>query len=73
MRFKNKTETVVQWGVHLPSFATYRQKESPKRQPQEGELALVKNSASYWQAHWTVLDTSGPLAIVQSSKAAGQP
>jgi 4-amino-4-deoxy-L-arabinose transferase-like glycosyltransferase len=73
MRFKNKTETVVQWGVHLPSFATYRQKESPKREPQDSELALVKNSSPYWQAHWEVLDTSGPLAIVQSSKVARQP
>jgi len=44
MRFKDKTVTVVQWGVHLPSFATYRQKESPKREPAEGELALVKKA-----------------------------
>lgn len=73
MRFKDKTVTVVQWGVHLPSFATYRQKESPKREPAEGELALVKISPSTWQVNWEVIDSRGPLAIVQSSKNVRQP
>lgn len=73
MRFKNKEETIVQWGVHLPSFAFYCQKESPKREPENGELALVKNSSSSWQANWEVLDSSGPLAIVQLSKDVRQP
>jgi len=70
MNLKNSSATVVQWGVHLPSFATYRQKESPRREPEEGELALVKNIESFWPAHWEIIDKSGPLAIVQSSKSA---
>jgi 4-amino-4-deoxy-L-arabinose transferase-like glycosyltransferase len=66
MIFKDDQRTVVQWGVHLPSFASYRQQESPRREPQPGELALVKNTQPYWPADWEVLETRGPLAIVLS-------
>ena len=66
MIFKDEQRTVVQWGVHLPSFSSYRQQESPRREPQPGELALVKNTQPYWPAHWEVLETRGPLAIVMS-------
>lgn len=70
MIFKDDKRTVVQWGVHLPSFASYRQQESPRREPQPGELALVKNTQPYWPAHWEVLETRGPLAIVMSPERA---
>jgi hypothetical protein len=66
MIFKDEQRTVVQWGVHLPSFSSYRQQESPRREPQPGELALIKNTQPYWPAHWEVLETRGPLAIVMS-------
>jgi 4-amino-4-deoxy-L-arabinose transferase-like glycosyltransferase len=64
MIFKDDKRTVVQWGVHMPSFASYRQQESPRREPLPGELALVKNTQPYWPADWQVLETRGPLAIV---------
>ena len=70
IEFKNTPVTVVQWGVHLPSFATYRQSELPRREPLEGEFALVKNIKPYWPGHWNIVVTNGPLAVVQSTKAA---
>jgi hypothetical protein len=72
MRFKDKTVTVVQWGVRWPSFATCRRKESPKREPAEGELALVKISPSTWQVNWEVIEFQRPTchcAIVRKRKA----
>ena len=35
--------TVVQWGLHLPSFALYLGQACPRRAPQAGELALVRS------------------------------
>lgn len=32
----------VQWGVHWPSVAFYRQQETPRRPPRPGELAFVR-------------------------------
>jgi 4-amino-4-deoxy-L-arabinose transferase-like glycosyltransferase len=58
--------SIVQWGVHLPSFATYRQHESPRREPVPGEMALVKNMKPYWPSDWKVIDVAGPLSIVKS-------
>ena len=58
--------SIVQWGVHLPSFATYRQQESPRREPRPGEMALVKNMKPYWPSDWEVIDVDGPLSIVKS-------
>jgi 4-amino-4-deoxy-L-arabinose transferase-like glycosyltransferase len=58
--------SIVQWGVHLPSFATYRQQEAPRREPRPGEMALVKNLKPYWPADWKVMDVDGPLSIVKS-------
>jgi hypothetical protein len=61
-----ETSSIVQWGVHLPSFATYRQLEAPRREPRAGEMALVKNVKPYWPADWQVVDVYGPLSIVKS-------
>ena len=61
-----ETSIIVQWGVHLPSFATYRQQEAPRREPLAGEMALVKNVKPYWPADWQVVDANGPLSIVKS-------
>lgn len=36
------TPTVVQWGLHQPSFALYLQQETPRRAPGPGEWALVR-------------------------------
>jgi hypothetical protein len=68
MKHQAGSERIVQWGVHVPSFATYRQQDAPRREPQPGEMALVKNSQPFWPADWQVMDVSGPLSIVKSPK-----
>jgi hypothetical protein len=65
-RHQVEISTIVQWGVHLPSFATYRQQEAPRREPTPGEMALVKNMKPYWPSDWKVIDVNGPLSIVKS-------
>ena len=70
MMFKEDQRVVVQWGVHLPSFATYRKQESPRREPMPGELALVKNIQPYWPSDWEILAVHGPLSIVKSPEIA---
>lgn len=72
LKFKENPSTVVQWGVHLPSFATYREQAAPRREPQAGELALVKNNSPYWPSDWQIVESRGPLSIVQSPKNPGQ-
>ena len=57
--------TVVQWGLHMPSFATYRHALAPRREPKPGEMALVKNITPYWPSNWVVLETQGPLSVIQ--------
>jgi hypothetical protein len=37
-----RSETMVQWRMHQPSFAYYRGIPTPQRDPAVGELALVK-------------------------------
>jgi hypothetical protein len=71
-KLKENPVTVVQWGVHLPSFSTYREQASPRREPHAGELALVKNVSPYWPSDWQVIESRGPLSIVQSPKHPGQ-
>jgi 4-amino-4-deoxy-L-arabinose transferase-like glycosyltransferase len=72
MKYKNSTSTIVQWGVHFPSFATYSQRESPRREPRPGELALVKNIKPHWPEDWEIVDSKGPLAIVKMPSPAQQ-
>ena len=65
-KYRAEASSIVQWGVHLPSFATYSEQETPRREPRPGELALVKNAIPYWPSDWKVLDSNGPLSIVKS-------
>lgn len=39
---RQRPEPAVQWGLHQPSFAVYREEEAPRRAPRDGELALVR-------------------------------
>lgn len=39
---RQRHEPAVQWGLHQPSFAVYREQETPRRAPRDGELALVR-------------------------------
>jgi hypothetical protein len=66
LKFRDNTNTIVQWRVHLPSFATYRQQEAPRREPLPGEMALVKNTRPYWPIEWETLAVIGPLAVVKA-------
>lgn len=66
MRMKNDPRRVVQWGVHLPSFSTYRQQSTPRRTPSVEELALVKNQSDHWTSDWEAIETKGPYSIVRS-------
>ncbi len=66
LKFKDKPETIVQWGVHMPSFATYRQQEAPRRAPMPGEMALVRNVRPFEAGDWDVMEVLGPLAVVRS-------
>ena len=70
LQLKDDPHTVVQWGVHVPSFATYRQQPAPRREPLPGELALVKTSPPLWPAGWDVVATQGPLSVVKSPSTA---
>jgi hypothetical protein len=66
LNFRESKQTIVQWGVHLPSFATYRQQEAPRREPLPGELALVKNTSSYGSSEWETVMRRGPLSVVKA-------
>jgi len=39
--------------------------EAPKREPQTGEMALVKNQEPYWPSDWEIVATSGPFSVVK--------
>jgi hypothetical protein len=62
---KDRPETLVQWGVHFPSISTYRQSETPKRDPLPGDLALVRNVNADWPVDAIVIETRGPLSVIQ--------
>jgi 4-amino-4-deoxy-L-arabinose transferase-like glycosyltransferase len=70
LQLKDDPRVVVQWGVHVPSFATYRQPAAPRREPLPGALALVKTSPPLWPADWDVVATQGPLSVVKSPSTA---
>jgi 4-amino-4-deoxy-L-arabinose transferase-like glycosyltransferase len=66
IQLKDRPENIVQWRVHFPSFATYSNREVPKREPLPGELAIVKNLQPYWPSDWEVVASSGPISVVKS-------
>ena len=59
-----KSQAAVQWGVHYPSFALYRQSPAPRRAPEEGEWALVRTDRPTWPANWPVLASERGFALV---------
>jgi len=56
--------TVVQWNVHFPSFALYRQSPAPRRAPEEGEWALVRTDKPIWPTDWPVVAQDRGFALV---------
>jgi len=61
---KALSQPAVQWGVHFPSFALYRQSPAPRRAPQEGELALVRTDKPTWPQDWPVVASERGFALV---------
>jgi 4-amino-4-deoxy-L-arabinose transferase-like glycosyltransferase len=59
-----KGQSVVQWNVHMPSFALYRQTCAPRRAPEEGELALVRTDKPMWPIEWPVVAQDRGFALV---------
>jgi hypothetical protein len=58
-------QPAVQWGVHFPSFALYRQSPAPRRVPQEGELALVRTDKPNFPNDWPVVASERGFALVR--------
>ena len=58
-------QSAVQWGVHFPSFALYRQSPAPRRSPEEGEMALVRTDRPTWPTQWPVVASVRGFALVQ--------
>lgn len=65
LALRSAGQVAVQWGVHYPSFALYRQSPAPRRSPEEGELALVRSDGPPWPAEWPVVESVRGLALVQ--------
>ena len=60
----------VQWGLHLPSFAVYLDREAPRRAPRPGELALVRADqldglAAAAGGTWTGLGAAPGLRLIR--------
>lgn len=69
-------EPAVQWKLHQPSFAVYRQQPTPRRAPQPGELALIRSDhlsrlpADQAGAYDTVFERQGIALIRWRGEAA---
>lgn len=63
----------VQWDGHWPSFAFYRRQEAPRREPQPGELALVRQSTAAAHPDWPVWAAQGSFLLVQRPVQEKQP
>ncbi len=70
---KARPETAVQWNLHFPSFAVYRQREAERRAPRPGELALVRSDHLRARpcADCTVLFAERGLALVLRAPTPG--
>lgn len=65
LALRSAGQAAVQWGVHYPSFALYRQSPAPRRSPEEGELALVRSDRPTWPDDWPVVASVRGFALVQ--------
>ena len=64
---------VVQWDGHWPSFAFYRQQSAPRREPQPGELALVRRGTAAAHPDWPVWAEQGSFLLIERPKSEKQP
>jgi 4-amino-4-deoxy-L-arabinose transferase-like glycosyltransferase len=59
-----RPEPAVQWGVHTPSFAVYREQPTPRGEPSPGQLAIVRASKLPADASYEVLSRERGYALV---------
>ncbi len=62
---RGRPEPAVQWGVHTPSFAVYRDRETPRREPRPGELAIVRAGALPPAARYAFVHRDRGYALVE--------
>ncbi len=62
---RSRPEPAVQWGVHTPSFAVYREQPTPRAEPRPGQLAIVRASALPPGGHYAVLHHDRGYALVE--------
>lgn len=64
--------TVTQWSLHQPSLAFYLQQPAPRREPQPGEMALVRvDRTDVTRADLEVLGQSAGFALVRKRPTVG--
>jgi 4-amino-4-deoxy-L-arabinose transferase-like glycosyltransferase len=59
-----RPEPAVQWRVHTPSFAVYREQPTPRADPRPGQLAIVRASALPAGARYAVVHRDRGYALV---------
>jgi 4-amino-4-deoxy-L-arabinose transferase-like glycosyltransferase len=60
-----RPEPAVQWGVHTPSFAVYREQPTPRGEPRPGQLAIVRASALPAGARYELVHRDRGYALVE--------
>jgi hypothetical protein len=73
LRARSWPGAVVQWDGHWPSFAFYRQQPTPRREPQAGELALVRASTAKAHPDWPVWADQGSFKLIERPASEKQP
>lgn len=61
---RRRAEPAVQWRVHVPSFAVYRERVTPRQDPALGELAIARVDRLPRDARHAVLYAEGGYALV---------
>jgi 4-amino-4-deoxy-L-arabinose transferase-like glycosyltransferase len=62
---RGRPEPAVQWKVHTPSFAVYREQPTPRAEPRPGQLAIVRASALPPGARYTIVHRDRGYALVE--------
>jgi 4-amino-4-deoxy-L-arabinose transferase-like glycosyltransferase len=68
-----RPEPAVQWGVHTPSFAVYREQPTPRGEPGPGQLAIVRASRLPADAGYEVLSRERGYALVLRPEKSERP
>lgn len=60
-----RPEAAVQWRLHAPSFAVYRERVALRADPAPGELAFVRTDRLPREGRWTVVYEESGYALVE--------